>query len=198
MDLDSYDLEFQHVQSPILKEWFAETLSAYPELRERKIYLRRLTMSRSTMRAQPVLNAAFFRRATRQYRVDFSDHLEITQHVRVQELPKEVVIGWFAHELGHIIDYLHRPALGMISFGLGYAFWSRYLRKAERRADAYAIEHGFGSEILATKRYLMSHTTLPESYKKRLSKYYLSADEIDGLILAWEKNRAKPEVVTVE
>jgi hypothetical protein len=188
---------FQNVQSPEIRQWFAETLAAYPELKDRKIYLRKLSMKRSTMRAQPIINGSFFRRKTRQYRVDFSDHLDVIQHVRVQELPKEVVVGWFAHELGHIIDYLHRPILGMISFGLGYALWSKYMRKAERVADTVAVSHGFGAEIRATKRYLLEHATLPTHYKQRLEKYYLSADELEGLILAWERGREEMEVVEV-
>ncbi len=188
---------FQNVQRPELRQWFAETLAAYPELHQRPIYLRKTAMRRSTMRAQPVLNLDFFRRHSRHYRVDFSDHLEVTEHVLVQELPKEVVIGWFAHELGHIVDYLNRPVLGMISFGLGYALWSRYMRKAERVADTIAVNHGFGAEVRATKQYLMEHATLPPHYKARLEKYYLSADELEGLILAWEADQKMPEVVDV-
>ena len=147
------------------------------------------------MRAQPVLNRRFFRRATRDYRVDFSSHLDILEHVRVRQLPKDVVVGWFAHELGHVVDYLKRPWMGMISFGLGYALWSRYMRAAERRADTIAVNHGYGKEIIATKNYLMMHSTLPEHYKKRLAKYYLSADEIEGLVKAWEEDQEMPEVV---
>lgn len=188
---------FQNVQSPELRQWFSETLSVYPELEDRKIYLRKTSMKRSTMRAQPIINWAFFSRKTRQYRVDFSDHLEVTRHVLVQELPKKVVVGWFAHELGHIVDYLNRPLLGMISFGLGYALWSKYMRKAERVADTIAVNHGFGAEIWATKQYLLKHATLPPHYKQRLQKYYLSADELEGLIVAWEQQQKELEVVDV-
>ncbi|PHK99996.1 hypothetical protein CGL56_02835 [Neolewinella marina] len=190
-------LRFQHVHADHLKEWFAETLAAYPELHSRPIYLRKVSMRYSTMRAQPVINWQFFRRALRHYRVDFSNHTEVTVHVKVRELPKEVVVGWFAHELGHIVDYLNRPWRGMIAFGLGYAFWSRYMREAERRADTIAVDHGFGSEIQATKRYLINHATLPRHYKKRLRKYYLSADEIDALIAAYEEEGEMPDIVEI-
>lgn len=191
------NLIFQNVQSKQIREWFAETLAAYPELQDRPIYLRKLATKRSTMRAQPVLNSAFFRRATRHYRVDFSNHLNVTEHVVVQDLPRDVVVGWFAHELGHIVDYLNRPVLGMISFGLGYALWSRYMRKAERVADTIAVNHGFGVEVRATKNYLMDHATLPPHYKKRLEKYYLSADELEGIILAWEKEQEEVEIADI-
>ena len=189
---------FQNVQSPELRRWFTQTLAAYPELRQRRVYLRKLPMRYSTMRAQPVLNRSFWRRATRHYRVDFSSHLEVTEHVRVRELPEEVVVGWFAHELGHIVDYLHRPWRGMIAFGLGYALWSRYMREAERRADSIAVDHGFGAQIIATKQYLMEHATLPEHYKSRLRKYYLSADEIEALVTAYEERGEMPDIVPIE
>ena len=189
---------YQNVSSPRLRQWFAETLSAYPELLPHPIYLRELPMRYSTMRAQPVVNwKFFFRRRWRHYRVDFSNHLSVTEHIEIEDLPREVIVGWFAHELGHIVDYLKRPLRGMIAFGLGYALWSRYMREAEKRADTIALEHGFGQEILATKRYLMDHATLPPHYKQRLKKYYLSADEIEALLLAYEEDQELPDIVEI-
>lgn len=192
-----HTIVYQNVASEKLRRWFAETLAEYPELTGRPIYLRRLPTRYSTMRAQPVINRHFWRRATRHYRVDFSDHLRITRHVKIHDLPRKVVVGWFAHELGHIVDYLDRPWRGMIAFGLGYALWSRYMREAEKRADTIAVNHGFGAEILATKRYLMNHATLPAHYKKRLRKYYLSADEIEAIIARLEDGEGLPDIVPV-
>jgi hypothetical protein len=188
---------FQNVQSERMKRLFAQALGAYPRLRDRPIYLRKLPMQYSTMRAQPVLNWQFISRATRHYRVDFSNHLEITEYVKMRELPDEVIVGWFAHELGHIVDYLDRPLRGMIAFGLGYALWSRYMRKAEKRADSIAVDHGFGAEILATKRFLMDNAALPPHYRQRLEKYYLSADEIEALILSYEEDGETPDIVPI-
>ena len=192
-----HTIVYQNVQSEHLREWFAQTLAAYPELLPHPIYLRKLPTRYSTMRAQPVLNWQFWHRGSRHYRVDFSSHLEVTEHVRVRELPREVIVGWFAHELGHIVDYLHRPWRGMIAFGLGYALWSRYMREAERRADTIAVDHGFGAEVIATKHYLMEHATLPEHYKQRLRKHYLSADEIEALVTAYEEDGHLPDIVEI-
>ncbi len=197
MPQTAHTIVYQNVESPHLRKWFAETLAAYPELLSHPIYLRKLPTRYSTMRAQPVINWQFFRRKYRHYRVDFSSHLEVTEHVKVRELPEEVVVGWFAHELGHIIDYLDRPWRGMIAFGLGYALWSRYMREAERRADTIAVDHGFGVEVLATKRYLMDHATLPTHYKNRLKKYYLSADELQALVTAYEERGEMPDIVSI-
>jgi len=63
---------YQNVPSTKIRQWFAETLVGYPELSDRPIYLRKLAMKRSTMRAQPIINRSFFRRKTRHYRVDLS------------------------------------------------------------------------------------------------------------------------------
>lgn len=199
MKNDNHQIIFQNVESPILKQWFSETLEEYPELLPHPIYLRKLPMQYSTMRAQPVINMAFFRRHSRHYRVDFSNHLDVTNHIRIRKLPREVVVGWFAHELGHIVDYLNRPLRGMIAFGLGYALWSRYMREAERRADEIAVNHGFGAEIVATKTYLMDHATLPEHYKNRLRKHYLSADEIEALINEYQvRGTIRKDIVELE
>lgn len=194
----AHTIIYQNVQSEQLRRWFAETLAAYPELLPHPIYLRKLPMRYSTMRAQPVLNwQLFFRRRWRHYRVDFSNHLEVTEHVKIRELPREVIVGWFAHELGHVVDYLNRPFRGMIAFGLGYAFWSRYMREAEKRADTIAVNHGFGIEVLATKRYLLDHATLPAHYKARLKKYYLSADELEAVIQTYDERGELPEILAI-
>lgn len=192
-----HTIVYQHVQSAQLKDWFADTLRAYPELLPHPIYLRRLYMRYSTMRARPVINWQLFFRGRRHYRVDFGNRLEMTDNRRLEQLPREVVVGWFAHELGHIVDYLHRPWQGIIAFGLGYALWSRYMREAERRADTIAVDHGFGSEILATKHFLMKEATLPAHYRARLKKYYLSADEIEALIVAYEERGELPDIVPI-
>lgn len=179
-----------------MKVLFSDVIGHYPLLQSRVLYFRQIDLARSAMRAQPVFNWRFFRRATREYRIDYSQHQKIAAHTRFQDLPDEVIRGWIAHEAGHLVDYLHRPWLGMLSFGINYALNRPYLREAEKRADQIAVEHGFGAEILATKHYLLNNGALPEKYQRRLRKYYLSPDEIEGLILAFDEGR-EPDIVAV-
>ena len=54
---------------------------------------------------------------------------------------------------------------------------------AERRADLFAIEHGFGTELMATKNFILDKSTLPERYKKRIRRYYLSPTELEELLV---------------
>ena len=56
MPQPSHQCIYQNVQTQRIKDWFCEVLQAYPELTDRRIYLRRLDMRRSTMRAHPVRN----------------------------------------------------------------------------------------------------------------------------------------------
>ena len=134
------------------------------------------------MRAQPVFNGAFFRKAGRHYRVEISDHTSLKDHIDIEELPPAVLTGWFAHELGHVVDYLDRSALGMIGFGAAYLLFPAFVTGVERRADLFAIDHGFADQILATKQYILEHATLPDRYKTRMQRFYLSADEVNLLL----------------
>lgn len=187
---------YQNVKDDRMERIFREVILQYSSLSAHTIYFRQIDLARSAMRAQPVLNWKFFRRATREYRIDYSCHQKVAVHTEFQDLPDEVIRGWIAHEAGHLVDYLNRPWLGMLSFGVNYAFNRPFLREAEKRADHIAVEHGFGREIVATKNYLLNNGALPKKYRRRLRKYYLSPDEIEGLILAWEEGE-QPDIVAV-
>lgn len=175
-------LSFTGVSSSYLRTTFRDTLARFPRLHAHAITLRQYPIKTTTMRAQPVFNSAYLRKSTRQYRVEISNHTSLSDHIRLEEVPPAVLTGWFAHELGHVIDYLDRGAVGLIGFGLGYLLFPTFVTGAERRADLFAIDHGFGDEILATKRYILEHSSLPDRYKARMQRFYLSADEVNLLL----------------
>ena len=165
-----------------VQDCFAEALGGYAPLREHHIHLRRKHLKDMTMRAQPVVNAAFFRKDKRAYRVDIQDHTRINESVQVPDLPRRVLVGWFAHELGHIMDYHHRSWPNMIKFGLGYWLFPTFRVGAERKADLYAIEYGFAEAITATKQFLLEESSIPNSYKDRLIRYYMTPEEVEIMV----------------
>ncbi|PHI18755.1 hypothetical protein CEQ90_16500 [Lewinellaceae bacterium SD302] len=118
-----------------------------------------------------------------------SDHLEIAQYIKPDELPDNVLIGWFAHELGHIVDYQRRTVLSMIKFILGYILLPTFRSGSERRADLFALKNGFGKELMATKLYILEQSPLPDKYKDRIKKYYMSPDELELLLLNKDPER---------
>lgn len=182
MNTSNNEIEFVNIDSHYIQSCFRDTLSQFPELVGHRVTLRRTRRAKTTMRAQPIINGNFFRRSRRDYRVDISSRVHIEENIPFDELPRPVLMGWMAHELGHIVDYLHRSAGGMLVFVVGYLFNASYRAAAERRADIIAVEHGFAEEILATKRYILAHTGLPASYLSRIKKYYMSPEEIASLL----------------
>ncbi len=177
---------FSDIPSDFVKDCFLEAAAAFPALRDRHLTLRRIRLTEHTMRAQPVLNGRFFNTEQRQYRIDISSHIRIEEHVRIPDLPRPVLMGWLAHELGHVVDYLHRSALNLTRFGILYAAHSPFRSAAEYRADQFAIDHGFSDELIACKRYILNHAHLPRRYKKRIRRYYMSPDEIEEVVQAAE------------
>lgn len=57
-----------------------------------------------------------------------------------------------------------------------------YIREAERAADTYAVNHGLGEYIIATKDFILNESQLSETYKSRIKDLYLSQEEIMVLI----------------
>lgn len=175
-------LRFENIDSDHLQNCFTHTYEQFTDLHDHPFCLQQLSLKHYTMRAQPIINWAFWHRASRHYRVQVSNHLQLRQYVNMEELPEEVLIGWFAHELGHVMDYRERSALNLISFVVRYLTVPNYRMGAERRADLYAIDHGFGDALMATKRYILDQSKLPEKYKKRIKRYYLSPTELETIL----------------
>ena len=168
---------------PYVLDCFFEALSAYPALQKQPLCLRMHPLQDMTMRAQPVVNLHFFSRRKRAYRIDVQHTTRVNRHIVLEDLDRDVLVGWFAHELGHVRDYYHRSGLNLIFFGLGYWLLPTFRIGAERKADLYAIEHGFATEINATKRFLLEESDIPNSYKDRLNRYYMSIEEVERVVL---------------
>src|SRR5690606_14425659 len=116
----------------------------------------------------------------------------------IDHIPDSVIIGWIGHELGHIMDYETKNSWQMIGFGFRYWTSSRFIREAERIADTYATEHGLGDYILEHKAFVLGHADLPEHYKARIARLYLSPDDIVELITQMEEEDPEEQEDTLE
>jgi len=173
-------VEFQNIEHEKIRKSFLRVLNQYKTLHDFEILLNQRPIKSSTMQAQPVLNwrGLFF--GIRQYRVKLAIHVRDSQHIKVSELPGDVLTGWFAHELGHVVDYGSYNSLGMIGYGLRYLLSSSFKKKVEHKADEIAISHGFKSEILETKRFILDHDLLDEGYKNKIRKYYMPIEAVEA------------------
>ena len=183
--------EFKNVHSEHIKACFLRAYQRFPKLHPHRIVVHQRRMDKTTMNAQPIVNRYFFLRKRRQYRINVSNNMHLKSKINIHELPEDVLVGWFAHELGHVYDYLYRSALGLIRFGLGYLWLGNFRTGAERKADIFAIDRGFGHEILATKTFILEHSSLPDKYKKRISLYYMSPDEVALMVEGKERDELR-------
>ena len=175
-------IEFIRVKDERLRTLFRKVLAAFIPLQAHRVTLMLKDIPSTTMQAQPVIDTSFFRRLKRNYIIHMSPYTKIDPEVKTSDMPEEVVRGWFAHELGHIMDYLNRSWFSLAMLGLGYLLSRRVRIHMERTADLYAIEMGFGMDILATKNFILSHANVSQKYKRQIQKYYLSPAETERIL----------------
>lgn len=181
----------QHRFPDSIQEEVGIALSHYPQLRDTPITFKfKRNIRKSVMLAQPEFLSLFRPRKKRTYKVLINREVHISDKAfQTGDIPKDVLIGWLGHELGHIMDYKDRSSLNLLWFGLRYKFSGDYLKIAERTADAYAVSNGMEDYILRTKEFILNHADIGEPYKKRIRKYYLSPKEI--LLLVAERDQER-------
>lgn len=173
-----------------------KALQFYPELKDVPITFKfKKNIKKSTMQAQPKFSGIFRKRQNREYVILISEKIQIEDDsFEILDIDDEVMIGWLGHELGHIMDYQHRSAMGMIIFGLKYLYSKRHIREVERSADTYAIQHGMVDYIMATKNFILNNADISETYKNRIRRLYLSPEEIMELVNELEKEKIHEKV----
>ncbi|MHA6279946.1 hypothetical protein ACXYMT_07175 [Salinimicrobium sp. CAU 1759] len=170
-------------------------LSYYPELEDVEIEFKfKQDIKKSFMQAQPKIKNLFQGKRNRSYYVFMSNKFLIEEEeYSMADVPSEVLIGWLGHELGHIMDYRNKSAMGLIVFGARYITSENYIKEAERAADTYAVNNGMGDYILATKDFILNHSHLSDSYKERIARLYLSPEEILVLVNELEEKMEEAE-----
>jgi hypothetical protein len=172
-------VKFKAIDNVKIKESFIEVLKEYEVLHDSHIILYQKRIKTTTMQAQPIIALKNIFRGVEKYRIKLGIYVSSSESLKVEEVPRKVLKGWFAHELGHVVDYLSYSSLGMINYGLKYISSKSFKRKAEHEADYIAIKNGFKEEIIATKKWVLNHDLVGQNYKDVLNKYYLSIEEVE-------------------
>lgn len=167
-----------------IKDEVEIALSFFPSLKNTSIEFKfKKNIKKSTMQAQPKFASLLNFKKNRAYVILISKHVKIENTTyKTKNLPKNVLIGWLGHELGHIIDYESKSNFSLILFGIKYLLFDKHIIDAERKADTFAVKNGMKAYILATKDFILNNTDISESYKKRIKRYYLSPEEIMQLL----------------
>ncbi|WP_425391353.1 hypothetical protein [Ekhidna sp.] len=170
---------FQNVKHEHIRKAFLNVLNQYDSLDGYKLILKQRKVKGTTMQAQPVINITKLFGGPDRYKIKLARYVRDSESIKVSELPDIVLKGWFAHELGHVVDYAPHSTIGMIKYGIKYLVSSNFRKEVEHRADKIAIDAGFHEEILATKRFVFEHDLIDDSYKNQMRKYYMSIDDVE-------------------
>ena len=173
----------------IIPEEIRETtllaLSHFPELLDVAIDFQfHENINGSVMQAQPKIGSLLFNnKSNRSYRIKISRYLNLyDEKLPIEELPGDVLLGWLGHELGHIMDYLNRSSLNLISFGVQYLSSKKFVTKAEVTADRFSVAKGLGDAIIVTKDFVLNHEGIPTDYQNKIRSLYLSPGEILSMV----------------
>lgn len=176
----------------IIEQQALTALSHYPELQQTAIRFVFRRLNKSVMAARPVVRRLFGDK--RMYDIIINPVFKLPHSIEpIHQLPDDVLIGWFGHELGHILDYEERTVWGIARFGLLYGLSKRYIRKAERVADTFAVNRGMAPYILSTKEFILGHSDLSPRYKNKIARLYLSPDDIVELVSEMEETTTSAE-----
>jgi hypothetical protein len=182
-------ITFKSLQTPILptgtpnfsptihaniREAFLEVWEEYKDLHQYGFDIVQNTVSSSTMQAQPVIELSDIFGKNRRYRLDVAEKILDSGDLYIEDLPQDVLRGWFAHELGHIVDYENHSNFGMITYGIRYVMSDKYKREREHEADSIAINKGFRTDIIAAKKYILENDFISPAYQDQIKKYYMS------------------------
>ena len=151
-------------------------LSYYPELKNIKIIFK-FGSPVSTMVSRPKLKSIFRSGNKREYQVIVRKSGASKNGLEWNELSFNSLIGWIAHELGHIVHYSHKTSGGILFTGIKYGF-PGYRRRMERFTDNLVIQHDLGYALFEGTDYCINYSNAKPHYKKYMEKYYLSPTEI--------------------
>ncbi len=158
---------------------FLDVWQQYKSLHEYGFEVVQKRLKASTMQARPVFDLSEIFSKSRKYRLNVAEKIYDSGELSVADLPEDVLRGWFAHELGHIVDYENHSNMGMIAYGIRYSLSDQYKRDREHEADSIAIRHGFKQEIIAAKKYLLENELISLKYQDQIKKYYMSVSGVE-------------------
>jgi len=90
----------------------------------------------------------------------------------LSKLSKNDLIGWFSHELAHIIDYETMSNFKLLKFTLKYLFSRRFRFSVEKRINIFAANKGFVKELFGVWKKFCSMDNISQKYKGYIMNNY--------------------------
>lgn len=179
--LSDVKVKFKGDISEKVKQCFLRVLSEYPLLHDYEIEVKQQRIKSSTMQAQPVFSLGGLFNGVKKYRIKLGKYVKDSDHIAIADLPEEVITGWFAHELGHLVDYESYSSGQMVWYGLKYVVSGAFRKRVEYEADYIALKSGFYDEIVAAKQFIIENN-IGQEYVDKLKEFYLSIEDVQAYV----------------
>lgn len=179
--VSDFNVEFKGDIEEKVKQCFLKVLSHYPSLHKYDIEVKRKKVKSATMQAQPVFSFKGLFGGAKKYKIKLGKYVQDSDNIAINDLPEEVITGWFAHELGHLVDYESYSGGQMIWYGLKYLLSGNFRKKVEYEADYIALKSGFYEEILAAKKFVLENN-IGKDYLDRIREFYLSIEDVQAYV----------------
>ncbi|MCA9351329.1 hypothetical protein KC929_00945 [Patescibacteria group bacterium] len=150
-----------------LNELFTKTKERYPQLKEMRIKLKFKHGFFFTMRS-----GIEFPSLWKKERVYFVAVNTNKFDGILSQLSEDDLVGWFAHELGHIVEYNEMSNRKFIFFVIQYLFDIRFRFLVERRVNALTVNSGFAKELIGAWEKFLTLEGVHPRYKQYIIKNY--------------------------
>jgi hypothetical protein len=162
-----------------LKLPFFVALSYYPELYAAKIDVESKMMF-TTMEARPSSPSVFRQKRKRVYKIFINNRKGPAKGINLAKLNFNTRVGFFGHELAHLLSYQMRSGAQLIGMGAKYIFSKKYKRALERQTDLETINRGLGFALYESKKIILKSkdADVPPDYRLNASKHYMTDDEV--------------------
>ena len=149
-----------------LNNAFFEAKERYNELNDVSIYLKAVPACFFTMRAK--VGLFVFLRKERQYFICINSKREKL----ISQLSHADLIGWFGHELTHILEYEKMTFRRLVYFTVKYVFNTKFRSLVEKDINAYAFNNGFAQDLFGVWEKLMLFDNISIRYKNYIRENY--------------------------
>ncbi len=153
---------------------FNNTKSRFVELHDVNIEMKPIPMYLATMNCRPAVTSFLFPFKKHNYIISVNSKKNFSRYsIPIDSLNETMVTGWFAHELGHIVQYQKMNRGEFIIFPFKYFFNLNFRKKFEIEATDIARKIGFGNEFSEVEKFLRDDERVNKKYQERFKKFYM-------------------------
>jgi hypothetical protein len=149
------------------KAAFEKAASRYLEIQGLNIELRFCKTLFFTMRAS--IKAISFFSKNRIYIIK----VNLSRNDVLPKLSDDDLVGWFGHELAHILDYEAMSNIELCIFAFKYVCNLKFRFSVEKRVNAFTYNNGFACELFGVWKKFISLDNVNKRYKNYIAKNYL-------------------------